>query len=62
LLISLSSFEKSRTQIISLNLEGGELIEFDTKLLHRAIDPHPNRVGIGMWIDKIPMSDRNNWE
>jgi hypothetical protein len=37
----------------SLQLAGGELIEFDCKCRHRAIDVHPGRIGIGIWKAKI---------
>lgn len=41
--------------LISHELTGGELIEFNSKLEHRCIDVHPERIGIGCWSAKIPI-------
>ena len=40
-------------EIQSFKLTGGELIEFDCKCSHRAIDVDSQRVGIGIWQAKI---------
>lgn len=42
-------------EIISIDLNGGELIEFDCKCLHRACNVDPARIGIGLWSAKIPL-------
>lgn len=42
-------------EIQSFQLTGGELLQFDCKCLHRAIDVDPQRIGIGIWAAKIPI-------
>jgi hypothetical protein len=39
----------------SLKLTGGELLQFDCKCRHRAVDVDPQRIGIGIWQAKIPI-------
>jgi hypothetical protein len=48
-------------KLISLELHGGEVIEFDSKLLHRAVPRSDDRIGIGLWQAKIDIDDRSNW-
>lgn len=51
-----STFEiEINGNIRSLDLLGGELIEFDCKQRHRAINIHPERIAIGIWSAKIPI-------
>lgn len=50
-----------RGPVTTLDLYGGELIQFNSKLPHRSIPLEEERVGIGMWIDKIPLSNPTNW-
>jgi hypothetical protein len=40
---------------------GGELIEFNCKNLHRAIPREDTRVGIAMWQAAISLDNPNNW-
>lgn len=49
-------------EIISLELTGGEVLRFNSKLRHRSIVRAEDRIGIGLWQDKIPMNDPRNWE
>jgi len=51
---------KDGEKLISLKLTGGEIIEFNTKLLHRGIPDDQRRIGIGIWRAKIPI--HTNWE
>ena len=53
-----STFElESRSgEIHTIDLSGGELLEFDCKCRHRAINVDPQRLGIGLWSAKIPLS------
>lgn len=46
-----------KKNLTSLELSGGEIIRFNSKLLHRAIHRDDARIGIGLWKDKILMSD-----
>jgi hypothetical protein len=48
--------------IVGLDLTGGEIIQFDTKLPHRSIPIDPQRIGIGIWQAKIPLSNPTNWQ
>ena len=45
---------KEGDRLITLKLQGGELIQFNCKVLHRAIDVDSHRIGIGLWSNKIP--------
>ena len=51
---------KDGAKLITLKLTGGEIIQFNTKLLHRGIPLDDERVGIGIWKAKIPI--HTNWE
>jgi hypothetical protein len=42
-------------EIQSFKLTGGELLQFDCKCRHRAVDVDPQRIGIGIWQAKIPI-------
>jgi hypothetical protein len=55
------NFSDPDENIISLNLTGGEIIGFNSKLSHRAIPADHDRIGIGVWGDKISMADPRNW-
>ena len=46
---------------ISLELTGGEVIEFNCKLPHRAVPRSENRIGIAIWADKISLQNPSNW-
>jgi hypothetical protein len=48
-------------EIISFDLSGGEVINFNAKFSHRAIPFDHDRIGIGVWSDKISLSDPKNW-
>jgi len=54
--------ETEAKEIISLELTGGEIILFNSKLRHRAIHRSDDRIGIGLWADRIDIHDPNNWE
>jgi hypothetical protein len=45
-----------------LKLTGGEIIQFNSKLLHRAIPGDEARIGIGLWAAKIDINDAQNWQ
>ncbi|MGG6267169.1 hypothetical protein ACQ4M3_13450 [Leptolyngbya sp. AN03gr2] len=49
-------------KIRSLELNGGEIIEFNSKLPHRAIHRCDQRIGIGLWTDQISIHNPQNWE
>jgi alkylated DNA repair dioxygenase AlkB len=42
-------------EIKSLDLESGDLVKFDCKLLHRANNVQADRIGIGIWQAKLPI-------
>ena len=42
-------------KLYSIDLVGGELLTFDCKCRHRAINVDPQRIGIGLWSAKIPL-------
>lgn len=46
----------------SLELVGGEIIQFNSKLEHRALPRCDERIGIGLWAAKIALTNANNWE
>ncbi len=45
--------------IASFDLLGGELLEFNCKLPHRATNVALDRIGIGIWTAKIPLPITN---
>lgn len=48
-------------RLISLELTGGEVIQFNCKLQHQAIPRSKTRIGIAIWADKISLDDPKNW-
>lgn len=52
----------SNRNIIRLELSGGEIIQFNSKLEHRALPRSDERIGIGLWKAKIPITNPHNWE
>jgi hypothetical protein len=52
---------KTPGKITTLNLTGGELIEFDSKLSHKGKPLDIERVGIGIWTARIDINNPNNW-
>lgn len=48
------TLESDHGEIISLDLTGGEIIRFNCKVLHRCTNPHPQRIGIGIWQCREP--------
>lgn len=50
------TLQSDHGEIVSLDLKGGEIIRFNSKLPHRCINPHPKRIGIGIWQAKIPIN------
>ena len=46
---------------VSLELTGGEVVEFDCKLPHRAIPRSEERIGFAIWADKISLQNPRNW-
>lgn len=59
--IALQTKEPNGT-LLTLNLRGGEIIRFNAKWMHRAIDPAPDRIGIGIWEAAIDINDPANWQ
>ena len=49
-------------EIIGLDLVGGEVIKFNSKLLHRSIPVCDQRIGIGLWADAIDITNRRFWQ
>lgn len=47
--------------LVSLDLTGGEVVEFNAKWLHRAIPKADDRIGIGIWSDAIDIGNPVNW-
>lgn len=47
--------------LISLDLTGGEIIQFNSKHLHRAIPQCDKRIGIGFWQAAIDINNPANW-
>ena len=48
-------------RLISLELTGGEVLQFNCKLQHQAIPRSEDRIGIAIWADKISLADPKNW-
>lgn len=48
--------------LIELDLIGGEIVEFDSKLMHRSIPIGLDRIGIGLWQAKINITNQANWQ
>jgi hypothetical protein len=48
--------------LIDLELTGGEIIQFNCKLLHRATPCNEDRIGIGIWTDAIDINNPKNWQ
>lgn len=48
--------------LTSLELTGGEVIQFNAKHLHRAIPRCDRRIGIGLWQAAIDINDSRNWQ
>lgn len=48
--------------LVSLELTGGEVVQFNSKLIHRAIPRRDDRIGIGLWSAAIPLTDKANWQ
>ena len=46
---------------ISLELTGGEVLQFNCKLQHQAIPRSEDRIGIAIWADKISVNNPKNW-
>jgi hypothetical protein len=53
--------KSNQGKVTSLELTGGEIIRFNSKLLHRAIPREESRVGIGIWSDAIAIANPDNW-
>ena len=51
--------ESRSGDIQSIDLFGGEILQFDCKCKHRATDVDPQRIGIGIWQAKIPIPEFN---
>jgi hypothetical protein len=49
-------------EIVGLDLVGGEVIRFNSKLLHRSIPVCDQRIGIGLWADAIDITRDENWQ
>jgi hypothetical protein len=49
-------------ETIGLELTGGEVIKFNSKLLHRAVPRDEARIGIGLWAAKIDIQNDENWQ
>jgi hypothetical protein len=56
-----STFEikNDEGETVSLDFCGGELIEFNCKKMHRAINVCPDRLAIGIWAAKIPIPEES---
>jgi hypothetical protein len=46
---------------IKLTLTGGELIQFDSQLLHKGTPLDCDRIGVGIWHTCIDLNDPRNW-
>ena len=49
-------------EIIGLDLVGSEIVQFNSKLLHRSIPVCDQRIGIGLWDDAIDITNRRFWQ
>lgn len=52
---------KEGDKIEILHLTGGELIEFNSKVMHKGTPLDSDRIGIGLWQDRIDIKNPDNW-